>query len=96
MIAPGQEDNVALYRMIILLVAVVALGGCASILKYAPPTVISGSKTEVKIRAGINAGHPGGAATDYCRKLGKSAIMTDDPPIDGFWTNTKIYRFECG
>lgn len=82
-------------KVFCLLIAASVLGGCSTILKYSPPTVISGSNTEVTVRAGIRAGHPGGAATEHCRRYGKSAIFSDDPPVDGFWTNTKVYRFEC-
>lgn len=90
-----QEENVAVVRIMVVFVMVVGAGGCASILQYAPPTVISGSNVDVKVRAGIRAGHPGGAATDHCRRYGKSAVMSDDPPVDGPWANTKIFSFEC-
>ena len=69
--------------------------GCAAMLKYSPPKIISGNNTEVKVRAGIKAGHPGGVANEHCRHYSKTAILSTDPVIDGFWTNTKIYRFEC-
>lgn len=84
-----------MYRILFLCLAAGLIGGCAGLLKYSPPTVLSGNNHEVKVRVGISAGHPGGTATEHCRHYGKSAVMSDDPPEQGYWPNTKVYYFEC-
>lgn len=84
-----------MYRNLSLILAVLFVGGCSTLLKYSPPAVLKGNNKEVTIRVGILAGHPGGLATEHCRRYGKGAVMSDDPPVDGYWTNTKEYYFEC-
>jgi len=84
-----------LTKTIVLICAVLLTAGCAAMFKYSPPTAISGNENEIKVRAGIKAGHPGGVASDHCRHYGKDAILSTDPLIDGYWPNTKIYRYEC-
>lgn len=82
-------------RAISLICVAWLMTGCTTMLKYSPPKVISGNNMGLKVRAGIKAGHPGGVAEEHCRHYDKSAILSNDPLIDGFWTNTKIYRYEC-
>lgn len=74
-------------RLMSALLAAVALAACGG------PKVIGGDSETVSIEAGPLS-DADAAATDYCRRYGKSAVLLGDGPL-GPSTVERLYDYNC-